>query len=160
MDALLQIAPLGLGLGLGVLLRRTRLFSQADGEVSGAGYLPMACGDLSLGWERCSQRLTAACSLLRLQTAAKFVMWVTLPSLILQAFNGCAPAGVCWQAGAAAAAGPHHLPLPHSPIPSITLQLVTSRHSASGAARCTGGGPPDCGAQLLVRVDSSRPTDC
>ncbi|KAI3427252.1 hypothetical protein D9Q98_007186 [Chlorella vulgaris] len=45
--------------GLGWLLRRTRLFGTADGE-----------------------------------TAARFAVWVTLPSLILQTFNGLAPADI------------------------------------------------------------------
>lgn len=85
LSCLEALAPLGAALGLGWALRRTRVCSPADGEVGG---LRARCCD-HLGCFRPLQTPTRRCPHApRLQTAAKFVAWVTLPSLILQTFNG------------------------------------------------------------------------
>lgn len=115
---------------LGWALRRTPLFSIADGEVR-AGLL---CGS------RASRLVPIAplCTLTKrptrppaphshFQTAAKFAVWVTLPSLILQTFNGCA-------AGCPAVHRPAALQaaLPRSgcrPCASSLLLLAPSRPS-------------------------------
>ena len=73
--------------GLGWLLLRTRLFSTADGEVGDRAVV------LKYLFERFAAPVAHSTCMLDansqpLQTAAKFAVWFTLPSLILQSFNG------------------------------------------------------------------------
>lgn len=81
------LGPCAAALGVGAALRRTGVFSSGDGEVRAIG-LPHWAIVCSRVEPKASARLHAPPSSPCPQTAAKFVNWVTLPSLILQTFNG------------------------------------------------------------------------